>query len=483
MFLGIDIGTSGVKTLLVDDMQNIIGTAHSPIKVSRPQAGWSEQNPKDWITATEVTLDKIQQNFPRQMSAVTGIGLSGQMHGATLLDKQDKILRPCMLWNDTRSNVEAKQMDSDPDFQKISGNIVFPGFTAPKVSWIRNNEAEIFSQINKVLLPKDYVRLWLTGEYVSDMSDASGTSWLDIENREWSSTLLESSEMNIEQMPSLVEGTEVSGQLRDELVKRWKLTKSPIVAGGAGDNAASACGMGTIEEGQSFISLGTSGVLFAAKSSYTPNPESAVHTFCHALPNSWHQMGVILSAADSLTWFSKITGLSPNDLTNELAGELKPPSGVFFLPYLAGERTPHNDASIRGAFIGMSHSSDRKTLTQSVLEGVVFAIRDNMAALEASGTKLNSLIAVGGGSKSNYWLKILATILNLPIEIPAKGDFGGAFGAARLAILATSGDAPETVLRSPVIEQRIEPDRKLIHLYDEAYHNYKQLYPAIKSAF
>ncbi len=206
MFLGIDIGTSGVKTLLVDDMQNIIGTAHFPIKVSRPHTGWSEQNPEDWITATKTTLDEIQQNYARQMSSVTGIGLSGQMHGATLLDKQDKILRPCMLWNDTRSNVEAEQMDSNPDFQKISGNIVFPGFTAPKVSWVKNNEPEIFSQVSKVLLPKDYVRLWLTGEYVSDMSDASGTSWLDVENREWSSTLLDASEMNIEQMPSLVEG-------------------------------------------------------------------------------------------------------------------------------------------------------------------------------------------------------------------------------------------------------------------------------------
>ncbi len=483
MFIGIDIGTSGAKSLLVDDDQNIIATAHSPLNVSRPYSGWSEQNPEDWIEATKATLDNIKQSHGKQMSAVTGIGLSGQMHGATLLGKHDEILRPCMLWNDTRSNIEAAKMDSNPEFQKISGNIVFPGFTAPKVAWVKNNEPEIYSQIHKVLLPKDYVRLWLTGEYVSDMSDASGTSWLDVEKREWSSTLLDASDMSQDQMPSLVEGTDISGQLRTELVNRWAISTPPIVAGGAGDNAASACGMGIINEGQSFVSLGTSGVLFAANSSYSPNPKNAVHAFCHAIPNTWHQMGVILSAADSLNWYSNITGVNAKDLTKELGMELKLPSGVYFLPYLAGERTPHNDASIRGAFIGMSHSSDRKTLTQSVLEGVVFAIRDNMAALETSGTKLNSLIAVGGGSKSYYWLKVLATVLDLPIELPAKGDFGAAFGAARLAMLATTDDAPETVLRSPVIEKRIEPESKLLDQYNEAYETYKQLYPAIKIAF
>ena len=483
MFLGIDIGTSGVKTLLTDDKQNIIGAAQSPIIVSRPYSGWSEQNPEDWITATKNTLDIIHKKYRKQMSAVTGIGLSGQMHGATLLDKYDQILRPCMLWNDTRSHIEAEQMDSDPDFRKISGNIVFPGFTAPKVSWVKHNEAEIFSKISKVLLPKDYVRLWLTGEYVSDMSDASGTAWLDVYKRKWSSSLLDKTELRLDQMPSLIEGTDVSGQLRDELVQKWGFNTSPLVAGGAGDNAASACGMGIINEGQSFISLGTSGVLFAAKSSYSPNAKSAVHTFCHALPNIWHQMGVILSAADSLTWYSKISGVSPEDLSKELGDRIKPPSNIYFLPYLAGERTPHNDASIRGAFIGMSHHSDRKALTQSVLEGVVFAIRDNMAALEASGTKLCRLTAVGGGSRSHYWLKTLSTVLNLPVDIPAKGDFGGAFGAARIAMAATTKDESyNEIFSCPVIERIIEPETKLLQQYDDAYQTFKKLYPAIKHA-
>ncbi|PWQ99729.1 xylulokinase [Leucothrix arctica] len=481
MFIGIDIGTSGVKTLLMDERQHIIASSHASIDISRPHSGWSEQDPEAWIRATKETLDTLKQSHGSQLSAVTAMGLSGQMHGATLLDKQDKVLRPCMLWNDTRSSVEAAAMDANPIFQTISGNIVFPGFTAPKVAWVKNNEPEIFSQIHKVLLPKDYVRLWLTGEYVTDMSDASGTSWLDVEKRKWSPELLAACDMSEDQMPSLVEGSEVSGQLRDELVQRWALSIAPVVAGGAGDNAASACGLGVVDEGQAFISLGTSGVLFAANSRYSPNPKSAVHAFCHAIPNAWHQMGVILSAADSLSWYSKITGLSPQALTEELGTELQSPSGLYFLPYLAGERTPHNDASVRGAFIGMDHSHDRKALTQAVLEGVIFAIRDNMEALAASGTQFTELAAVGGGSRSHYWLKILATALNMPVNIPVKGDFGGAFGAARLAMMAATKASPSVVLSSPAIEYRIEPVSALVNQYDASYQTYKQLYPAIKN--
>ena len=482
MFIGIDIGTSGVKTLLIDDSQNVIADSHVAMKVSRPHSGWSEQDPEEWVTATKATLDNLKTSHGKEMSAVTGIGLSGHMHGATLLGEKDEILRPCMLWNDTRSSKEAEALDSDPKFQEISGNIVFPGFTAPKVAWVQKHEPEIFSKIKKVLLPKDYVRLWLTGEYVSDMSDSSGTSWLNVEKRAWSSTLLDACDMRLEQMPSLIEGTEVSGQLRAELVQRWGLSKAPVVAGGAGDNAASACGIGVVDEGGSFISLGSSGVLFSANSSYSPNPESAVHTFCHATPNTWHQMGVILSAADSLNWYSKISGVSPSDLTQELGDQLTPPSGVYFLPYLAGERTPHNDASIRGAFIGMSHNSDRKVLTQSVLEGVIFAIRDSMEALKASGTKFNSLTAVGGGSRSHYWLQLLATAVNLPVNVPVKGDFGGAFGAARLAMISATNASVASVLKTPIIERVIEPEATLIGQYDAAYQVYKKLYPAIKQS-
>lgn len=480
MYLGIDIGTSGVKTLLINDQQQIVASARSALSVSRPRPGWSEQNPTDWISATATTLDALKQCHPNELATVRGIGLSGQMHGATLLDKNDQVLLPCMLWNDTRSHAEAAELDANPLFRELSGNIVFPGFTAPKLRWVQQHEAGIFAQMHKVLLPKDFVRLWLSGDYISDLSDASGTAWLDVGKRTWSTELLDAGGMDIAQMPELLEGTAVSGQLRQELCQRWGMAKPPVIAGGGGDNAASACGMGTIQAGSAFVSLGTSGVLFAANECYLPNPASAVHAFCHAIPDTWHQMGVILSATDSLNWYAGISGKPAAELTAALGNDLLPPSGVTFLPYLAGERTPHNDAAIRGAFVGLSHNSDQRVLTQAVLEGVVFAIRDNLAALESAGTQLQRITAVGGGSRSLYWLKTLATVLNLPVAIPAAGDFGGAFGAARLALIAATGADPLVVCTAPVTERTVVPDKKLLAAYAEAYQQYRKLYPALR---
>ncbi|WP_034855801.1 xylulokinase, partial [Sinorhizobium sojae] len=381
MYLGLDLGTSGVKAMLIDDDQRIIGSASAGLDVSRPHPGWSEQDPADWIRAADEAIGGLKAAHPRALAAVRGIGLSGQMHGATLLDRHDAVLRPCILWNDTRSHREAAALDRDPQFRALTGNIVFPGFTAPKLAWVRENEPEIFAQVRWVLLPKDYLRLWLTGEHMSEMSDSAGTSWLDTGKRGWSESLLAATHLEERQMPSLVEGTEGAGTLRSDLASRWGMGENVVVAGGAGDNAASACGMGTVSEGNAFVSLGTSGVLFAANSRYLPNPESAVHAFCHALPNTWHQMGVILSATDALNWHSGVTGRSAADLTGELGGKLKAPGSVTFLPYLSGERTPHNDAAIRGAFAGLGHESSRAVLTQAVLEGVSFAIRDSLEAL------------------------------------------------------------------------------------------------------
>ena len=284
------------------------------------------------------------------------------------------------------------------------------------------------------------------------------------------------------QMPDLVEGTAVSGQLRTELQQRWGIQQTVVIAGGGGDNAASACGMGTIQAGQAFVSLGTSGVLFAANEQYLPNPDSAVHAFCHALPDTWHQMGVILSATDALNWYAGICGVPAAELTAELGVNLHAPSGINFLPYLAGERTPHNDAAIRGAFIGLSHQADRATLTQAVLEGVSFAIRDNLKALEAAGTSLERVTAVGGGSRSAYWLQMLATILNLPVDIPAEGDFGAAFGAARLGLIAATGADPVDVCALPAIAQTLEPDVQLRDDYAAAYQKYVEFYPILKGS-
>lgn len=481
MYLGLDLGTSGVKAMLIDGDQKIVGSANGSLDVSRPHSGWSEQEPAHWVRATEEAVAGLKAKYPKEFAAVRGIGLSGQMHGATLIDASDKVLRPCILWNDTRSYVEAAALDADPRFRALTGNIVFPGFTAPKLAWVEKHEPEVFAKIAKVLLPKDYLRLWLTGEYISEMSDSAGTSWLDTGKRAWSSELLAATNLSEEQMPALVEGTAQAGKLRSELAAQWGISGDVVVAGGAGDNAASACGMGTVSDGAAFVSLGTSGVLFAANGSYLPKPESAVHAFCHALPNTWHQMGVILSATDALNWHSGVTGKSAADLTGELGETLKAPTGVTFLPYLSGERTPHNDAVIRGAFIGLEHESSRVVLTQAVLEGVAFAIRDNLEALRSAGTGISRVTAIGGGSRSRYWLASIATALGVPVDLPADGDFGAAFGAARLGLIAATRADPIAVCTPPVTAGTIEPVSALSGAYEDAYKRYRALYPAIKS--
>ena len=428
MYIGLDLGTSGIKGIVMGDDQRVVAEAHAPLEVQRPHDGWSEQRPQDWIIAAEQVLGGLGQLT--DLAAVRGIGLSGHMHGATLIDAADAVLRPCILWNDTRSAVEAAALDGDPRFRALTGNIVFPGFTAPKLAWVKAHEPELFARVAKVLLPKDYLRLWLTGEHVAEMSDAAGTAWLDSGKRDWSDDLLAATDLGREHMPRLVEGSEVSGRLRAELAGRFGFSGGVVVAGGGGDNAASGVGVGVVRAGEAFVSLGTSGVLFAASDAYQPDAGSAVHTFCHALPGTWHQMGVILAAADALNWYAKLVGEPSSALTGGL-GALQAPGKTLFLPYLGGERTPHNDAAVRGHFLNLDHGSDREALTRAVLEGVTFAIRDCFDALSSTGTKMERLIAVGGGSKSDYWVRAIATALNLPVALPVSGDFGAALGAAR----------------------------------------------------
>lgn len=481
MYLGIDLGTSGVKLLLIDSDQNIVANAAVEISVSNPHHGWSEQAPADWISATEEAAASLVHSHSAAMAAVKGIGLSGQMHGATLLDASDQVLRPCILWNDVRSHEQATELNANPLFPELSGNIVFPGFTAPKLGWCKTHEPGLFNRIAKVLLPKDYLRLWLTGEHVSEMSDASGTAWLDVGRRQWSDQLLEATGLSIDQMPSLIEGTEVSGQLRPELAQRFGMNASVVVAGGAGDNAASACGLGTVEPGRAFASLGTSGVLFVSNESFKPNTESAVHAFCHALPDRWHQMGVILSATDSLNWFAGVVGESAPELTRQLGDTLHEPVGQTFLPYLSGERTPHNDAHIRGVFAGLTTTTSQQDMTQAVLDGVSFAFRDNLAALQSAGTEIDRVTAVGGGSQSDYWLQSLATVIDRPVDILQDGEFGAAFGAARLGLIAAeNADANEICTAAPVA-RTVEPVKDQVSNYNVAYQRYRSLYPAMQA--
>ena len=482
MYLGVDLGTSSVKALLIDGDQTVIGSRSATLTVSRPHPGWSEQDPADWIAATISAIHALGKAHPGALQSVRGIGLSGHMHGATVLGADDQVLRPCILWNDTRSHAEAADLDANPLFRPLTGNIVFPGFTAPKLKWMLAHEPHLFEKAHKVLLPKDYLRLWLTGDYVSEMSDAAGTSWLDTGKRAWDERLLAATGLSLDHMPSLVEGSAVSGRLRPAAAETLGLKAGTVVAGGAGDNAASACGMGTVREGQAFASLGTSGVLFAANDGYRPNPESAVHAFCHALPGAWHQMGVILSATDSINWLSSITGKTPADLTGALGDNLQAPGSTVFLPYLSGERTPHNDAAIRGAFVGLGQEADPAALTRAVVEGVAFAFRDSLAALGEAGTRLDRVTAIGGGSRSVYWLKVLATVLGIPVDLPADGDFGAAFGAARLGLIAADNADPMAICTPPDAARTLEPDTGLATAFDEAYRRYRSLYPALKGA-
>lgn len=476
MYLGIDLGTSAIKALLMRAEGDVVATASAPLTVQNPQPGWSEQDPDDWIRGCEAAVAQLQRTHPDAFAAVSGIGLSGQMHGATVLDATDNPLRPAILWNDTRSHVEAAALDADPRFRVVTGNIVFPGFTAPKLVWLATHEPDVYRQVRKVLLPKDYVRLWLTGEHASDLSDASGTSWLDVSRRQWSADLLAATHLDVSHMPRLVEGTERSGQLRSELAHAWGLDGSIPVAGGAGDNAAAAVALGVVADDMAFVSLGTSGVLFVANNGFRPNPEHAVHAFCHALPGHWHQMGVILSATDSLSWLSMLTGVSPQDLTAELGPPLQPPTGALVLPYFSGERTPHNDARIRGAMLGLDRSMDRSALTRATLEGVAFALKDCLRALEATGVRISRVTITGGGAASSYWQSTLATVLDVTIDVPADGGFGAGLGAARLAQIAAEGCPPSAVCVTPEILHSVAPDEALKGAFEEAYERFRAAY-------
>ncbi|MEO6014631.1 MAG: xylulokinase [Devosia sp.] len=483
-YLGIDIGTSGVKAILIDRAGKSLGEATAKaVEPVRPHPGWSEQNPTDWWVACQAALDALSKAHPAEMAAVKGIGLSGHMHGAVLLGKGDEILRPCILWNDGRSAAECKEMEAAlPKLRDLAGNIAMPGFTAPKIAWVRKHEPEIYAKIAKVVLPKAYVRLLLSGEHIEDMSDAAGTLWLDVGKRDWSDELLAVTGLNRSHMPSLVEGSAPGGTLKPELAARWGMSGKVVVAGGAGDNAAAACGIGAIRPGEGFVSLGTSGVLFVSNDKFRPNTAGAVHAFCHAVPNTWHQMGVILSATDSLNWLSHITGKSQADLSGAAEAGFTGPGEEIFLPYLSGERTPHNNAGARGSFVGLSHLSDQAKLAQAVMEGVAFAFRDSQRVLAAAGTSFGRILAVGGGSKSALWLKLIATNLDTEIAVPEDGDFGGALGAARLGLCAAENADPASVMTMPGIKRIIKPDASLRDAYTNQYARYRALYPAIEEA-
>ncbi|MEM9796324.1 MAG: xylulokinase [Pseudomonadota bacterium] len=466
MYLGLDLGTSSLKALVVDADQTVLAEGTAPLNVQRPQSGWSEQDAESWIAACKAAIGALRI----EGSAIRAVGLAGHMHGATLVGGDGRALRPCMLWNDTRASAEAAVMD-DTEARAITGNIVFPGFTAPKADWVRRHEPEVWDKVETILLPKDYLRLWLTGEAVSEMSDAAGTSWLDVGARDWSEAMLARQGLTRDHMPRLVEGSEVSGILRDAVADELGLARGTPVAGGAGDNAAAAMGTGAVAPGLGFVSLGTSGVLFVSSGAFQPDAESAVHTFCHAVPETWHQMGVILSATDSLEWAARLTGRDAAALTE---GDLQAPGQTLFLPYLGGERTPHNDAEVRGTLLGIEHATDARAMGRAVMEGVAYAFRDSLDALRSTGTPIDRLLAVGGGSRSTHWLEMIATVLDLPLEMPADGAFGAALGACRLAMMADG--AGRDVAGVPPIARVVTPRTDLTESFADGHARYRAAY-------
>ena len=482
MFLGFDHGTSAVKAVLVDGEQRVLASANVALGISRPRPGWSEQDPEDWWRATLAAVDALRAERPRELAAVRGIGLSGQMHGAVLLDAAGRVLRPAMLWNDTRAAAECRALEEDfPALRAVTGNLAMPGFTAPKLLWVRAHEPEVFARTARVLLPKAWVRFRMTGGMVEEMSDASGTLWLDVGARDWSDGALAATGLTRRSVPPLVEGTAPAGTLLPELAARWGMARPPVLAGGAGDNAAGAVGLGAVRPGGAFVSLGTSGVVWATTDRFRPCPERAVHAFCHAVPDTWHQMGVTLSAAASLGWWAGVAGQPEAALLAEMP-EPRAPSDAIFLPYLSGERTPHNDAAVRGAFAELSHDTGRAALTQAVLEGVAFSLRDALDALAASGTRVAEADVIGGGSRSGAWVRILAAVLDLPLHRLAEGERGGAFGAARLARLAVTGEDPAAVCTPPARVETVRPDPALVGAYAGRLRRYRALGAALRGA-
>jgi xylulokinase len=488
MFIGIDLGTSGVKAVLLDREGQVRCTASQPLTVSRPQPLWSEQAPQDWWTAASAAIADLLEQAPAAgivPGRIEALGLTGQMHGATLLDAYGKVLRPAILWNDGRSAIECAELEAAaPQLHAEAGNLAMPGFTAPKLLWVRKHEPEIFARIAQVLLPKDYLRYQLTGDFATDPSDAAGTLWLDVAKRDYSDSLLAACGLSREQMPKVFEGNAVTGTLKPELARAWGLKEIPVIAGG-GDNAAGAIGVGIVKPGQAMLSLGTSGVYFAVSDGFLANPASAVHSFCHALPHTWHLMSVILNAASCLDFTAQLTGYGdvPALLADaeRHAGAERP----WFLPYLSGERTPYNDVHAKGVFFGMTNETRRADLANATLEGVGLALLDGMDALHDAGLVPDDITVIGGGSRSAYWTQMLADIAGRPLTVRTGGEVGPALGAARLAHLALESSATlESICPVPQAVAVRQPDRSRHAWYrDTRRPVFRALYPALKSVF
>jgi xylulokinase len=483
-FLGIDCGTSALKAVLVDSSQRIIASAVENYAPSHPKPLWSEQDPADWREAMFAALANLSRQAPAAARALRGIGFSGQMHSAVLLDAADQPLRPAILHNDVRAFAEAAELAAKyPRLATLLGVKPMAGFTAPKILWLRRREPENFARLACVLLPKDYLRLCLTGEKAIDMSDAAGMWLLDEARRNWSPEALDAVGLPPSALPRLVEGSEPAGALRDEIADRFGFPRGIVVAAGGGDAAVGAVGIGAIASGQAFISLGTSVQLIVASDRYRAAPKNLVHSFAHALPGRWYRMAAMLNGAGALAFAGRLFGASAGELEADAARDYPGPGEALFLPYLSGERTPHDDPHARGVYFGLTPSTSRTDLARATMEGIACSVADGRDCLEAGGPPLGEIGLIGGGSKSALWTRMIAAATERPIVRYGDGAAGPAFGAARLGRLAATGDDAEAVCRAPDISDVTEPDPGLVEKFRETLGRFRRLYRALKPEF
>ena len=482
--LGIDLGTSGCKTVLVARDGAILASATANYPLSTPKPLWSEQDPQDWWKGLVASVRACLTQAPGQV--VEGIGIGGQMHGATLLDAQDAVVRPAILWNDGRCEAECAELHRRvPGLIKETGNRALVGFTAPKLLWVQKHEPKLWKRVKTILLPKDYLRLRLTGEKVAEMSDGAGMLLMDVAKRRWSKKLLAACRIDESYLGRLIEGTDISGYVTAAAAAELGIPVGVPVVGGAGDQAAGAVGAGSVKPGQTTISIGTSGVVFATTKGYSPEKDGRLHTFCHAIPGLWHQMGVMLSAAGSLQWYrdTLCPGSDFAELTAEAATAPVGCDGLIFLPYLTGERTPLCDAKARGGFIGLTRLHTRAHLTRAVLEGTCLGLVASLELIRAAGSTVTEATVTGGATRSDLWMQILADVGNVKIVLRTGADAGPALGGARLALIGACGVPVAKACAPGPIEKTFKPDAKRVKAYKAVRARFQDLYPALKASF
>ena len=486
--VGLDIGTGGARALAVNDSGETLADASAQYPLSSPRPGWSEQDPEDWWRAAREVLGKVTEEVRRSGEGqVAGLGLTGQMHGSVFLDAGDEVIRPALLWNDQRTEEQCREISEkvgEERLVEIAGNPAITGFQAPKVLWLRDEEPENYSRVAHILLPKDYVRLRLTGEYATDASDASGTLLLDMMVRNWSAEILDALEIPHRWMPRVYEGSESTGILIENVAEELNLPAGIPVAAGGGDNAAAAVGTGIVEEGLTSSSVGTSGVLFAHTDGFRPDPSGRMHAFCHAVPEAYHLMGVALSAGGSLSWWRSVLGKDFDELTAAASRVPTGAEGLLFLPYLTGERTPHLDPAARGAFVGLTSRHSAAHMTLAVMEGVIFSMRDSLEIMRELGVPIEEVRVTGGGARSALWRELQANIYGIPIR-RTLADEGAAYGAALLGGVAAAGiyrDLGEACSVVRLRDEVTEPHPQRVEIYEEYYEVYRSLYAHQKDA-